>query len=202
MKLLALDFEGTHKNPRVGCPIQLGVAVVEDGNVLASAEWLIRPPTHYKSGKPTREVDAYALRVSGLTLEKVEEEGLCSVGACEALQTFVSENRATSLTVLAYNFTYDAECYGQMLYDGGAYDRYVGEYQAYPDILGAKWICAYRTAKLLLKNDLSRFSLDDVAGHFNLARAGDTHGALEDAILAARVYHNLTTAIKPEAATA
>jgi DNA polymerase III epsilon subunit-like protein len=191
VKHLALDFEGSSKEPRRGCPVQLGIAVMEDGNVLDSDEWMIRPPLHYKTGKPTREVDAYSLRISGLSLERIEAEGLTSRESCARLHTFIKKNSAISLQTVAYNFTYDAECYGQMLYDGGEFDRSVYEYLAYPDALGPKWTCAYRMARLMLADHLLKFSLDDVAGYFNLARSGETHGALEDAILAGKVFHLL-----------
>ena len=191
MKVLALDFEGSHKNPRVGCPVQLGVAVMEGEQVMASAEWLIRPPLHWKTGKPTREVDAYALRISGLDLERIETEGLTSGEACRALQTWVSVEGAGSLPVLAFSMSYDIECYEQLLFDGGWFDFDLREYILYPAILGAKWICARQTARRMLPNML-RHSLDDVAAKFDLARISDTHGALEDAILAARCYHLLT----------
>lgn len=194
MKLLALDFEATNKDPRRGCPIQIGIAVVEGPDVLASAEWLIKPPVHYKTGKPTKEVDAYALRISGLSLEQIEADGCTSKESCVKLSEFVRENKAGSLPVLAYNFTYDAECYGQMLFDAGSYDFHTKEYLAFPDILGAKWICAYRTARLMLRDQLTKFTLDDVAAHFGLSRDTEVHSALPDAILAGRIYHELTKA--------
>ena len=193
MKYLAIDFEGSHKEPRRGCPVQLGVAVMADGEVLASAEWLIKPPRHYKSGKPTREVDAYALAVSGLTLEKIEAEGLDAYEVCCQLNKFVKENEAKSLPILAYSFTYDAECYENLLYEGGDYDFTIKEYVGLPPILGAKWICVRQTARLLLPGQLVHYSLDDVAGLLGFSRTTEAHGALEDAILAGKVYHALVS---------
>lgn len=184
MKLLALDFEASNKDPRRGCPVQMGVAVMEGETVLASDEWLIRPPVHYKTGKPMKEVDAYALRISGLSLDTIESDGLTSFESCARLATFVKDNAAGSMTNLAYNFTFDAESYGQMLFDGGHYDYDLREYMPFPDILSPKWICAYRMTRRMLADSLIKFSLDDAAGFFGLARGGDAHGALEDAILA------------------
>lgn len=191
MKILALDYEGSHKNPRQGCPVQLGVAIMEGPDVLAKDEWLIKPPTHYKTGKPTREVDAYALRVSGLDLDVIERDGLASSEVCAALDRFVQEHNAAALTVVAYNISYDVECYGNMLYDGGYFDRNLFEYVGYREILSPKWMCAYRWARRSLANELGKFSLDDAAGFFGLSRQGELHGACEDAILAGRVFHGL-----------
>lgn len=188
--ILALDFEGTNKDPRKGAPCQIGLAVMDGEGVIASDEWLIAPPRHYKTGKPTREVDAYALEVSGLTLADIES-GLTSYLSCARLASFVKDNNAGSLPVVAYNIGYDYECYGQMLYDGGHFDRDVYEYLPFGDVLGAKWICAFRMSRRLLSGDLIKFSLDDVAAYFGLSRVGGKHGALEDAILAGRIYARL-----------
>lgn len=195
MRLLAMDFEATNKDPRRGCPCQLGIAVMDGETIIAQDEWLIKPPTHYKTGKPTKEVDAYALRVSGLSLETIEAEGLSSTASCDRLRKFVVGQQAESMPVLCYNFTFDAETYGQMLFDGGCYDRSIYEYMPYPEILSPRWICAYRLARKKLANDLIKFSLDDVADHLGLQRSGDTHSALEDAVLAAKVYHMLTKGV-------
>lgn len=44
------------------------------------------------------------------------------------------------------------------------------------------WECALMRARRDLR--LSRYSLDEVAGALGLSRSSDTHGALEDAVLA------------------
>jgi DNA polymerase III epsilon subunit-like protein len=195
MKILAIDYEGSHRNPRQGCPVQLGVAVMESGKVLAEGEWLIKPPVHYKTGKPTREVDAYALRVSGLDLDVIERDGLTSRECCETFESWVSDNEGRHLPVIAFNISYDVECYGNMLFDGGGYDRYAGVYKGYPEILGPKWICAYRWARRAI--DLESHSLDSVSGHFGLSRNAELHGAREDAILAGHVFFRLTESCRP-----
>ena len=191
MRILALDFEGTHREPRRGCPIQLGVAVMEDNQVLASDEFLIAPPVHYKTGKPMKEVDAYSLKVSGLTLDQVEAEGLKAYVACCRLDAFCQFNSAHNLPVLAYSFTYDAECYGQLLYEGGRYDYDLQKRLAYREILSPTWIDMYRIARRKLEGVIYDFTLDFVAEHCGLARASEKHGALEDAILAGSIYFEL-----------
>lgn len=195
MKILALDFEGSHKDPRRGWGVQIGVAVMDGPEVIAQDEWLIACPKHYRSGKPTRECDAWSLTISGLTLEKIEAEGLTAYDSCFRLEGFIQMNNAGNLPVVAFNFTYDAETYSQMLFDGGRFDRKIYEYVVYPEILGPRWICAYRMARRQLPN-LVHHNLDAVAEHFGLSRETDSHEALADAILAGKVYHALTTAGK------
>jgi DNA polymerase III epsilon subunit-like protein len=187
---LAIDFEGTHREPRKGCPIQLGIALMtESGEVLDQDEWLIQPPLHYKTKRPTKEVDAYALRVSGLTLEQVEQ-GLTARESCQRLKVFVTRNNVKDLQTVAYNFTYDAEMLGQMQFEAGHYDPHYREFRPHPDILGHQWVCAYRLAKRKLPN-LPNHTLEEVAKYFGLQRTAQTHGALEDAILAGNIYARL-----------
>lgn len=200
MRVLALDFEGTNKEPRRGAPIQLGLAIMDSGTVVAQAETLIRPPTHYKSGKPTKEVDAYSLRVSGLTLEKVESEGLGSTTACKWLQSFVKKHDAKEMPIVAYSMSYDIECYRQLLYDGGTYDWDLREYFGFPEIICGPWHCAFSMARMRLSGKLLNFSLDDVAGFFGLSREGEAHGAGEDCILAGQIFHRLSETAKGQAA--
>lgn len=195
-KILALDYEGTSKEPRRGWGCQLGVAIMDGPEVLAQDEWLIKCPRHYKTGKPMRECDAFSLGISGLTLERIEAEGVTAYESCERLKAFVLDNDAKHLPVVAYNFTYDAEAYGQMLFDGGHYDFEERQYFGYPEILGPKWICAYRWARRALEGRLTEWKLDDVAAHFGLARETESHEACADAILAGKVFHALAEASK------
>lgn len=190
MKILAIDFEGTNREPRRGCPVQIGVCVMDGETVEVADEWLIRPPTHWKSGKPTKEVDAYSLRVSGLTLEDIEENGLPSEESCVRLAQFVKTNVASSLPVVAFSMSYDIECYERMLYDGGQYSFEDREYYPFRAILGAKWVCARQMARLMLPA-LMHYSLDDVAEFFGLVRDTENHEACADAILAGKVYARL-----------
>jgi DNA polymerase III epsilon subunit-like protein len=193
MRFLSLDFEASHKNPRLGCPVQLGIALMDDGgNVFETDEFMIKPPRHYKTNKPTKEVDAYALAVSGLTLEQIENEGLSSSMACIRLQEFVTKTRSQSLPVLAYNFSFDNESYRSMLFDGGHFDRGSYTYKSFPEILSHKWLCAFSLAKSFIGERLESFTLDDVAGFFGLARETEEHQALADAILAGKVYSMMT----------
>lgn len=196
---LAIDFEGSHRNPRQGFPVQIGVAVMDlGGNVVDSDEWLIKCPVHYATGKPMREADAFALAISGITLERLESEGLTSADSCHRLEEFATRNKASSMPNVAYNTSYDTECYRDMLFNGGYFDKssYPGIYRVYPEILSATWICAMVAARRSLASVLDKFSLDDVADYFGLVRSTDKHGALEDAIIAGKVYAQLREVAK------
>lgn len=191
MKVLALDFEGSHLSTERGCPIQLGIAVMDDGQVIASDEFLLQVPKHYQTGRATREVDAYALQVSGLTIERIEAEGLEPVAACQRLDAFIAANQARSLRVLCFNVSYDLACYRNMLLFASDWHPVIrGKRAPFREILGANWTCVMATARHLAK-DLDDYKLDTVAAHCGLAREGQFHGALEDAILAGKIYHRL-----------
>lgn len=192
--ILAIDFEGSHKNPRVGCPIQLGIALMSGCDVLEQWETLIQPPKHYKSGRPMREVDAYALQVSGITLEDLESAPTPSQ-VCYSLSALVRawahghRFNVEDVPNVAFNIGYDFEAYCDVLYNGGAYNYRTREYEGFSPILGHRWECASQLARRRLS--LCKYGLDDVLSHFELRRSTSAHGALEDAILAGKAYHRL-----------
>lgn len=197
MKILALDFEGTSKDPRMGYPAQIGVAVMDGDEVLAQDEWLHLQPVHYKTGAPTKVVDANSLRIWGMTLDRLDQEGITIREGCDRLARFVEDNAAQWLPIVSYNITYDVESYGAMLFEAGYYDRSLYKYLPYHEVLGPRWVCAYRMARLKLPH-LAGHKLDDVADHFGLARDTLTHGALMDAILGGKVYNRLAASMKAE----
>ena len=185
---LALDFEGSHVDPQRGCPTQLGIALMDDeGTVHDSDEWLCAPPRHYKTNRVTREVDAYALQVAGLRIEDLDA-GLDPWQSCHRLSEFVAANRAGSLRVVCFNVAYDIAMYRNMLFFASDWHpTEKGVRVAHPEILGPNWTCAYGMARAVVPF-LESHKLDDVAAHFGLSRSGESHGALEDAILAGRVF--------------
>lgn len=201
-RFLSLDFEGTSKEPRQGYPAQCGVALFVDGKVVAEDEFLMRQPRHYKTGRPTRVVDANSLDVWGMTLERLEFEGMTAGEGCARLRKFVHDTSCRTAPVLAYNVSYDIECYGQMLFDGGCYDRFIAEYIPQDEILSHRWVDAFRLARATLAGKLIKFDLDSVAAYYGLSRATDKHGALEDAKLAGHVYLALMGYADKEAVTA
>ncbi len=195
--IFAIDFEGSHKNPRVGCPIQIGLALMAGESVLESWESLIQPPRHYKTGRPTREADAYALQVSGLTLDELDSAP-ASRQVCHLLSKVIEdwENKhrfeADDIPNVAFNIGYDFDSYCDLLFQGGEYDRHLAEYVGYKPILGSQWICASQMARRTIDAySIRSYSLDDVASYFGMERSTDKHGALEDAILAGQAYNRL-----------
>ena len=95
---------------------------------------------------------------------------------------------------MCFNVSYDLACYRNMLFFASDWHPYIkGQRVSWPEILSANWTCAMATARHLLPG-LDDYKLDTVAAHFGLCRQTESHGALEDAILAGRVYAQMTQA--------
>lgn len=189
MKILALDFETSGTDPSRHAPVQLGLAVMDGNDVLASAEWIIGPTLHWKTGKIEREYSVTALEVSGLSWKAIKTAPLPAAIVSEA-RRFVAENSAEHLPVWAYNASFDHGFMSTLMFLASDWHPTVRGVKVRPKpfLLGG-WHCAMEFAMNSL--DLEDYKLDTVAAHFGLSRSTDKHGALEDSILAGRVYHAL-----------
>lgn len=188
MKFIAIDFEGSSKDPRRGAPIQIGAVLMDDDEVIGTFESLIGLPRHYKTGKITREVDAIALAVSGITLEQLESAPSSSTVINDFETKFGDYSH---LPMVAFNASYDLECFNNLYFEAGSFDFDAREYFGRQPVGFSNWICARMFAQSTL-NYCANFSLDEVVTFLNLPpREGDQHGALEDAILAGKVYAKL-----------
>jgi DNA polymerase III epsilon subunit-like protein len=188
VRFVAVDFETSGTDHQRNAPVSLGVALFEDGEVLASREWLIGPPMHYKTGKITREYNIAALEISRSTWPQIRKAPAPAV-VCEELAAWVREHDARELTCVAFNAPFDLGWYCELLFLGGAWDFASKGFRRFRSPLVGPWQCAMMLAADRVA--LSDYKLETVASHFGLGRAGEGHGALEDAILAGRVFWEL-----------
>lgn len=189
MKYVSLDFETCGKEPGRHAPVQLGVALMEDGEAVDCKEWIIAPPRHYKTNQINREYDIVALSISGLTWNQIIK-GTSIARVCFELDEWSIANQCEDLPVVAYNSPFDLPWYSDLLFLGGSYDRALGVYRPFNPPLIGPWQCALMLARKAL--NLPSYRLDEVAAKFGMCRSGENHGALEDAILAGKIYHALT----------
>lgn len=190
MKYLALDFETSGKTPGVNQAISLGVAVMDGEEVIASQEWRIGPKRHYKTNQIERQYDVVALQVSGITWRSITEAPSPEQVVRE-MHAFAKEHDCKELPIVAFNAAFDFSFYTDLLFIAGEYDRGRNAFfPAWPPFVGG-WHCAMLKAKDKVPG-LSDYKLDTVCAHYGLSRSATAHGALEDCILAGRIYSELT----------
>ena len=195
MKFVALDYETSGLDPKRHAPVSLGVAVFEDGVVTHSKEWVIAPPM--KDGRVTREYDVFALQVSGLTL-KALNSGQPIAEVMKELVRFAGEHQVQESLVVAFNAPFDYSFYSECLFMGGSWNQRERRFETFKPPLSGPWQCARMLCVHAL--DLDKYNLDSCAGHYGLQRDTDKHGALEDAILAGKIYHLLTDGVRERVA--
>jgi DNA polymerase III epsilon subunit-like protein len=190
-RFLALDFETSGLDPKRNAPVTLGVALFEDGKGVANLDLLIGPPT--KDGKILREYDVTALEICSMSWTKIKREGITPLAACAALMSFANEHKARELPIVAFNAAFDHSFYSELLFLGGGWNQSARRFEAFAPPLVGPWQCARLLAIHRLGMDkLPKWDLNTVAKHFSLSRVADSHSALEDAIIAGRIYHALT----------
>lgn len=190
MKFLALDFETGGLDPQRHGAVSLGVAIFDtdvDPDVPThTMEWIIAPPTD-KNGKIRCEYDINALAINGLKWPDILK-GHRESTVLNELQVLAVETGMRRAMIVSHNTVFDAAFLSQMVYRCGTWNY--GKFQAQPDPLLGPWACTRRMAEVL---GLPDKKLDTVCAHFGLARTGEYHGALEDAILCGQVYRRLCT---------
>jgi DNA polymerase III epsilon subunit-like protein len=193
--ILSLDFETSGTDHNRNAPVSLGVALMEDGEVLESKEWVIAPPRHYKTGKITREYNIVALQVSRYTWPQIIK-GTEIRQVCIELLEWSRAHEATMLPVVAFKADFDMGWYSELLFLGGSMNFNTKQYELFTPPFVGPWQCANLLARRCL--ELDNYQLDTVAKHFGFPGQGEKHNALDDAILAGRIYHELT---KPKEGT-
>lgn len=188
MRYLALDFETSGHTPGHHAPVSLGVCLMVAGEPVDGKEWLISPPRDRK-GRIKREYSIPALEVSGTSWPRLKREGFTAIEVVRELDVFAREHGATELPIVSFNAAFDLAWYADLLFLAGS--RINGAFRIPESPLLGPWHCAYMRARTVLR--LKSFSLDDVSAAFTLERASDRHGALEDAILAGRVWWKLVS---------
>lgn len=199
MRFLAIDFETSGVDVKRHAPVSLGVALFEGAIVVDQLEQRIGPPFN-KEGKITREYDVCALEVNGATWASIKNAPPPEA-ACAALMGFAKRHDARELPVVAFNAPFDLAFYSELLYLGGSWNQIERCYQTFAPPLVGPWQCVRLLAVHRLgQSALPKWNLDCVAEHFGLSRSSGTHGAIEDAVLAGKLYAALINEAAEEAA--
>jgi len=189
LRFLTLDFETSGLDHKTHAPVSLGVALMEGSDVVDSKEWLLAPPTD-KNGKITREYAVNALEISSYTWPQIKRDGMPIAAVMAELTGFAAAHNAHGLTVVAFNAPFDLGWYSECLFLSGSWNQHLRRFETFVPPLVGPWQCA-RLLAVTSGLGLERYDLDTVARHFGLSRSTEKHGALEDAILAGRIYSAL-----------
>lgn len=191
MRFVALDFETSGLDVKRHAPVSLAVALFDGCNLGPNQEWLFAPP-YDKAGKITREYNVAALEISGRSWTSIKRDGQPHAQVCEELAAWCSENDAHELPVIAFNAAFDLAWYSDLLFMAGSWNQRLKRFDTYPPPLVGPWHCARMLAMWRLgPNALPKWNLDSVAEKFAQSRSGTAHGAIEDAILAGRIFDAL-----------
>lgn len=186
--ILALDFETGGLDARVHAPITLGVAMMEGDEVLFQKEWIFArmdgDDRKHKRGYELRAMEINGIRLSDLKAGQEESRVLLE------LDTELSCRRANPSAIVSHNAVFDQQFYEEIVYRCGAWSNAERRFVQHRHILPWPWVCTKRIASYYL--ELPDYKLDTCIKRFELARSGETHGALEDAILCGKLYNRLT----------
>lgn len=197
MRFIALDFETGGLVSSVHAPVSLGVALMEDLEVIDTREWLIAP-TYDRFGKLMRQYDPKAMQVNGYTVEQLQKDGIHIAQVRSELATWAGDLKVRTEQVVAFNAPFDYAFYSEALFLAGKWHSEHNSFHVAKPPLVGPWHCARMIASVRL--DLPNYKLDTVAAHFGLKRTQEFHGALEDCILAGKVFTELKKIKKEQAA--
>jgi DNA polymerase-3 subunit epsilon len=156
MRFAAIDFETASAERVSAC--SLGIAVVEDGEVVRRKEWLIRPPSMY--------FNPFNIQIHGITPEMVADSP-----EFDALWPEI-EHEIGDLTLVAHNAGFDM---GVLRATLAHYDLWCQRMQ---------FLCSCSLSRKCWP-DLPRHTLDALAREFGIQFRH--HNAEEDAVVAALV---------------
>lgn len=199
MRILALDFETGGLDPSRHGAVQLGLAVMNGDEVEHSQSWTIGPKVK-KNGYHEREYGVMALSISGTKWKEIlaappPRDTLYLVQAW--LKSIEVADAPCYLPIVSHNAVFDQGFWSDLVFQAGGYDRKKSAFVPFHQLLCGAWHCTMRNAQGY--TPLDDYKLDTVAKHFGLSREGDKHGALEDAILAGRVFYRLTAVAESSA---
>ena len=177
MRILALDTETGGLDPNRHAIVSLGLAIMEDAEVIASRE--------FRLGMDSKaEYDVKSLEINGISWKSIKEGPDPKQVYVEAAR-WLDEHDAREIDIVSHNTAFDAAFISQWAFKCGYWDRGSSCFIPAPELVRGPWWCTRRMASRL---KLENYKLDTVCSLYKLARTGEHHGALEDAVLAGKVF--------------
>lgn len=183
MRFLAVDFETSGLDPQKNAPVSMGVALFDDGVLLEEKEWLIGPKM--RDGKVQRSYEVQALLISQTSWKDIVNASPPGQ-ICQEITEFADFYQLRHIPIVAFNAPFDLSFYSALLFDAGNWNHQEQCFDAFKPPFVGPWHCARLLAFEAVT--LPKYSLDAVAAHFNMQRVGKGHGAMEDAVMAGRIF--------------
>jgi len=167
LKTIAIDFETANEQRASACSV--GLAWIEDGQVVRVEERLIRPKT--------MRFSSFNIAIHGIRPDHVEDAGEFP----EVMDEFADDFR--NATMIAHNAAFDFSVWRACL------DQYR---QSYPEL---HYLCSVKMAQKVWP-DLGSHKLNVLAAHLGLTFAH--HNAAEDAAVCAQAALSIARSLKVE----
>lgn len=190
MKLLALDFESGGIMLHERGPVTLGLAIMEDGEVIQSKEWLFAPIKDWQ-GKLKYTYTENARQIHGYTLEAMTLDGLSVQTIYREVGEFLGG--VWSHPIVSHNAPFDSDIWSNFMFNLADFDRVRKVSIPVEELLIGPWIDTKRIAQATFEvpKDVKDLKLDTLCQHVGLGGQGEIHGAEKDAILAGKLYFKL-----------
>jgi len=183
--IIALDFETAGLDPSQHAPVSLAVAAMDGESVLGSRHWIFADQSQNEKSHLRRDYNVGALRVSGVTWKQIQE-GTPPLVVLQELRTWALEMGADINTpIVSHNAVFDQGFLSDLLFRCGGFDYTLKRFVHCRCPLAGPWVCTQRLASFL--DASGGLKLSDVAARFGLSQP-EPHNALDDAILAGRIY--------------
>jgi len=187
--IIALDTETGGTDPEKHAPVSLAVAAMDGEDVLGSRHWIFADQSQNEKAHLRRDYNVGALRVSGVTWKQIQE-GTPPPVVLQELRAWAVEMGADINTpIVSHNAVFDQGFLSDLLFRCGGFDYTLKRFVHCRCPLAGPWVCTQRLASFL--DGQPGLKLNDVAGRFGLTQP-EPHCALDDAILAGRIYSRLT----------
>lgn len=178
-KQIFIDVETTGLDPKLHGLVQVSGAVVIDGRLKQSFDYLMCPP-------PEKTFEVRALEVIGMDMNEIktfEKSDKAYSHFHSMLRKYVNKFDAKDkFHFIAYNSSFDVSFIRQWFLDN--LDKYYGSMFWTPDL------CVMRKAGFFLQNERSKlknFRLETVCEYLKLKSTGKLHNAMVDVELTMRL---------------
>ena len=188
-KYVAIDLETSGLSASYDQILQVAVVPFEAGEIAGDPYYTrVIPGSKFKISREALEAQAGETDGDALKnwWEKLHADGLESRAAMQGLITWSIDNGCRDLPVVAHNAPFDWGFFSQWVY---TWRVMCGQRSP----LGPLWLCTKEIAQNHPHfKGAKAFGLDIVSQGLGLPPRPKAHDALQDAILAGRVYHALT----------